>query len=120
MISIIVSALDKAGSCPPINVEQLPSRRCPWACRDESECRHDKKCCPGNSGCPECVDPAPAEPVCSSPCLNGGSCVQGNCVCPLSFTGPRCETGNYPSVDDTFRVRKRHSCMHSFLLEQFY
>ncbi len=43
-------------------------------------------------------------------CLNGGTCRNGRCQCPVGFEGPRCETkwtdrwiGNY-TVDDRCRV----------------
>nr|XP_054760704.1 neurogenic locus notch homolog protein 2-like [Lytechinus pictus] len=53
---------------------------------------------------------------CAIPCLNGGTCMDSNCVCPQEFTGPACErqvtpyairiippTDTSPSVGQTIR-----------------
>ena len=30
---------------------------------------------------------------CAEPCQHGGTCVQGQCICPLNYEGEHCENG---------------------------
>ena len=31
---------------------------------------------------------------CAEQCQHGGTCVQGQCICPLNYEGENCENGN--------------------------
>jgi len=50
-------------------------------------------------------------------CLNGGSCYDGNCICPDGYEGTTCETkwnekfiGNYRSYDNCYTASDYYDC----------
>eukprot|EP00057_Strongylocentrotus_purpuratus_P022154 XP_011676628.1 PREDICTED: neurogenic locus notch homolog protein 2 [Strongylocentrotus purpuratus] len=54
----------------------------------------------------DCIRPEqrlpPSSSGCPGECLNGGQCLDGNCLCPPEFTGELCETES--NVDPVFEI----------------
>ena len=55
-------------------------------CADDSDCEGDKVCRGGI-----CVNPTPTDPCDPNPCLNGGTCSEGECTCIDGYYGAKCE-----------------------------